>query len=153
TFVLGFLHRPQASDEQLAQMAGQCGAAVTPQAIAQRHSPRLVDFLRRLFAGAVRVVVGSERALAPLLGRVERVVVRDSTTVNLPDSQQEEFRGCGGRAGFGAAAMKLQTELDLRSGAVAHVEIESGRSTDNATSRQQVRYGPGSLRITDLGYF
>jgi hypothetical protein len=49
--------------------------------------------------------------------------------------------------------MKLQAELDLRSGAVSHAGAESGRSTDNATSRQQVRHGPGSLRITDLGYF
>jgi hypothetical protein len=49
--------------------------------------------------------------------------------------------------------MKLQTELDLRSGAIAHVEVESGRSTDGATSRQHVRRGAGSLRIADLGYF
>ena len=61
--------------------------------------------------------------------------------------------GCGGSYGGGAATLKLQTELDLRSGAVTHIEIEPGRSPDGATSRQQVRRGPGSLRITDLGYF
>src|SRR5437764_763244 len=77
TFVLGFLQDPNASDEKLAQMAGQCGAAV----------------------------------------------------------------------------LKLQTELDLRSGALEHVEIEPGRSPDGATSRQDVRRGQGSLRISDLGYF
>jgi hypothetical protein len=33
------------------------------------------------------------------------------------------------------------------------VEIEPGRSPDSATSRQDVRRGKGSLRITDLGYF
>ena len=49
--------------------------------------------------------------------------------------------------------MKLQTEWDLRSGALTHVEIEPGRSPDAATSRQHVRHGPGSLRISDLGYF
>src|SRR5476651_2422132 len=66
---------------------------------------------------------------------------------------QEQFRGCGGSHGSGAAAMKLQTELDLRSGALTHVEIESGRSPDGATSRQEARHGKGSLRIADLGYF
>ena len=30
TFVLGFLQNPHASDEELAQMAAQCGADVTP---------------------------------------------------------------------------------------------------------------------------
>jgi hypothetical protein len=49
--------------------------------------------------------------------------------------------------------MKLQTELDLRSGALAHVEVEPGRSPDGATSRQHARRGKGSLRISDLGYF
>lgn len=84
TFVLGFLHKPDASDEELARVAVQSGAAVTPQAIDQRHTPQLVAFLEGLFRRAVRV---------------------------------------------------------------------SGRSTDNATSRQQVRRVPGTLRITDLGYF
>jgi len=65
TFVLGFLQTPTASDEKLAQMAVQCGVAVTPQAIEQRHTPRLVDFLERLFRSAIQLVVGSDRALAP----------------------------------------------------------------------------------------
>jgi Transposase DDE domain len=43
--------------------------------------------------------------------------------------------------------------LDLRSGALTHVEVEPGRSPDAATSRQHARRGKGSLRISDLGYF
>jgi hypothetical protein len=153
TFIMGFLLDPRASDEKLAQMAVQCGAAVTPQAIEQRHTPRLVDFLERLFRGATKLVVGSDKALAPILERFSSVTVLDSSTITLPDELQEEFRGCGGSYGGGVAAMKLQTELDLRSGALAHVEIEPGRSPDGATSRQDVRRGKGSLRIADLGYF
>jgi hypothetical protein len=153
TFVLGFLQTSETSDEQLAQMAVQCGASVSPQAIEQRHTPRLVDFLERLFRGATKLIVGSDRALAPLLERFSSVTVLDSSTITLPDEMQERFRGCGGSYGSGAAAMKLQTELDLRSGALTHVEVEAGRSPDGATSRQQVRHGQGSLRIADLGYF
>jgi len=153
TFVLGFLQNPEASDEELAQLAAQCGAAVTPQAIDQRHTPKLVDFLNRLFQGATKEVVGSHKALAPILERFPCVTVLDSTGITLPDSMKDEFAGCGGSYGGGAAAMKLQTELDLRSGAISHVEIEPGRSPDGATSRQQARHGKGSLRITDLGYF
>src|SRR5687767_3134994 len=41
TFVLGFLHKPDASDEDLARMAVQCGADVSPQAVAQRQTPKL----------------------------------------------------------------------------------------------------------------
>jgi len=153
TFVLGFLQTPTASDEKLAQMAVQCGVAVTPQAIEQRHTPRLVDFLERLFRSAIQLVVGSDRALAPILERFVSVTVLDSSTISLPDEMQGQFRGCGGSYDGGVSAMKLQTELDLRSGALAHVEIEAGRSPDGTTSRQEVRRGKGSLRITDLGYF
>lgn len=153
TFVLGFLHNPEASDEELARMACQCGVPVTPQAIDQRHTPKLVKFLKELYVRATQLVVGSDKTLAPILERFTRVIVLDSSTITLPDDQQEEFPGCGGRHGSGAAAMKLQTEWDLRSGAITHVEIEPGRSPDAATVRQQARYGAGSLRITDLGYF
>ena len=153
TFVLGFLHKPDASDEELARVAVSCGVALTPQAIEQRHTPKLVAFLQQLFREGTRLVVGSGRALAPLLERFSKVIVLDSTTITLPDCQQEQFAGCGGSHGGGAAALKLQTELDLRSGALACVQVEPGRSPDGATSRQQARHGEGALRITDLGYF
>lgn len=153
TFVLGFLQNPAATDEQLAQMAAQCGAEVTPQAIEQRHTPALVKFLEGLFRGAIRLVVGSDKTLAPILKRFTSVTLLDSSTIRLPDEMQEQFAGCGGSYGSGAAAMKLQTEFDLRSGALSHVEIEPGRSPDGATTRQQARRGVGSLRVTDLGYF
>src|SRR5262249_52741097 len=101
TFVLGMLRKPQASDEELAQMARQVGVAVTPQAIEQRHSPRLVKFLQELFVRASKIAVGSDKVLAPILERFTRVIVIDSTTITLPDSQQEEFAGCGGPHGSG----------------------------------------------------
>jgi len=153
TFVLGFLRHPKASADQLAQIAVQCGAEVTPQAIDQRQTPRLVQFLKELFRRATQVVVGSEKALAPILERFDSVIVLDSTTISLPDSLKEESPGCGARNGGGAAAMKLQTELDLRRGGITHVQIEPGRHPDAATTRQDARHGKGSLRITDLGYF
>lgn len=153
TFVGGFLHKPAATDEDLAQMAAQCGVAVTPQAVEQRHTPRLVAFLEALFRRATRVVVGADRALARLVERFPQVTILDSTTITLPDSQRARFPGCGGSYGRGLAALKLQTELDLRSGALTHIEVEAGRCPDGATARQQVARPAGSLRITDLGYF
>ena len=153
TFVLGFLQNPRAGDEELAQMAAQCGTSVTPQAIEQRHTPALVAFLEAAFRESVKLVIRSNRALSPILQRFASVVLLDSSTFTLPDEMQTQFRGCGGSYGSGAAAMKLQTEFDLRSGALSHMEIEPGRSPDGASQRQHARRGAGSLRIADLGYF
>lgn len=153
TFVLGFLQKPNASDEELAQLAVSCGAAVTPQAVAQRYTPQLVQFLEELFRTATALVVGSGRALAPLLERFTRVSIVDSTTITLPDELRDQYPGCGGSHGSGAAALKLQTELDLRSGALTAIDLEPGRRPDGASGRQQAPPLAGSLRITDLGYF
>jgi hypothetical protein len=141
TFVLGFRQKPEASDEPLAQVAAQCGAAVTPQAIDQRQTPKLVAFLEALFRRAVRVVVGSDRVRAPILERFAAVTRVDSTVIGLPDGPRDRFPGGGGRGGFGQAALQLQTELDLRTGALTHGAVESGRSADSATVRQHVRRG------------
>ena len=153
TFVLGFLQKPSASDADLAAMAVQCGADVSPQAVEQRHTPKLVKFFQELFYKTLKVAVAADKALAPILERFTSVIVLDSTTITLPDSMAEEYPGCGGSYGGGKAAVKFQVEWDLRSGAMAHVEVEPGRSPDGATARQQVRRGKGSLRISDLGYF
>jgi hypothetical protein len=152
TFSLGYLHKPNATDEELAAIAVLCGAEVTPQAIDQRHSPKLVKFLEETFRGGLKETVESDKALAPILERFTEVKILDSSTIALPDSMADRFPGCGGSYDSGKAAVKLQTELDLRSGGL-NIEIEPGRSPDSATSRQRVEHKPGSLRITDLGYF
>ena len=153
TFVLGFLQKPNASDEDLAQMAVQCGADVTPQAVDQRHTLKMVKFLEEVFRKTTKLVIESTKSLAPILERFTKVVILDSTTTTLPDSMEKEFRGCGGSYEGGKSAVKFQTELDLRSGAITTIEIEQGRSPDSATKRQEVDLPAGSLRITDLGYF
>ena len=153
TFVLGFLENPRASDENLAQMAAQCGACVTPQAIEQRHTRRFATFLEELFRRAIKVVVESDQTLAPLLERFTSVTLLDSSVITLPNSEKERFPGCGGSYDASQAALKLQTELNFQNGGLAHIEIEPGKSPDGATSRQQAELPAGSLRITDLGYF
>jgi hypothetical protein len=152
TFVMGFLKNPQASDEDLAQMAAQCGVEVTPQAIERRHTPRLARFLQEVAQQCGKIVVGSDKALAPILERFTSVSIKDGSAIQLPESEQEEFPGCGGSYGAGKAALKLQTEFELRSGRVTF-DIESGRTPDGGSPRQRELHGSGSLHIRDLGYF
>ena len=153
TFVLGFLANPDATDEELARMAVQVGADVTPQAVEQRFAPALERFLKDLLGRATQILVSANKALAPILERFSHVILQDSSTIVLPDDLKEEYPGCGGSYGGGKAALKMQVEWDLRGGALTHMQIEEGRSPDGATTRQQARRGQGSLRIADLGYF
>jgi hypothetical protein len=153
TFILGFLAKPHPSDEDLARTAALCGVAVSPQAIAQRFTHTLVAFLEALFRAAVRQSVQAERRLAPLLERFPGVILQDSTTITLPDELRDRFPGCGGSHGRGQAAMKLQVQLDLRSGDLTAIEVEPGKNCDQRTRLQSVPLAAGTLRIADLGYF
>jgi len=153
TFVFGFLADPRASDEQLAQTAALLGVEVTTQALEQRFTARLAGFLEALFRKATRRLVAARGALAPLLERFPAVLILDSSTITLPDASRDRFPGCGGNRGGGQAAMKLQVRWDLRSGAIDALAIEAGRDCDSKTSLQETALTPGSLRITDLGYF
>jgi len=152
TFVLGFLNKPNASDEELAQMAAANGEPVTPQAIEQRHHPRMADFLRKLFELAVQERVTSDRVFGPLLERFTDVQILDSTTIALPEEMASEFPGCGGSHG-GTAAMKLQVRMSFKTGCIDTVRIEAGRDCDGKTPLQKDVPIAGSLRLADLGYF
>lgn len=153
TFVLALLQNPKANSEDIACMAAACGMEISHQAVEQRYSPRLAAFFEGLFRQMTQQVISSDTALAPILERFTEVILIDSSVITLPDSQEENFRGCGGSYEGGKAALKLQTELNLRDGALRCVQIEQGRSPDGASDRQQVTFTPGSLRVADLGYF
>ena len=152
TFVLGLLSNPRATTTDLAGTAALAGVDVSPQAIEKRFTPELADFLKNLFISATQKVVASSETMAPILERFTSVILLDSSGVRLPESEAENFKGNGGTNGIGKAALKLQTELDLRSGAL-NVQLEHGKDPDGASSRQHIDFVAGSLRVTDLGYF
>jgi hypothetical protein len=153
TFILGLMSNPRANAADLARSAARAGISVTPQAIDKRFTPELVAFFEGLFRKATQTIVASHQALAPLLERFTAVTLLDSSVLQLPDSQADRFAGTGGKNGSGRAALKLQTELDLRSGGLECVQIEQGKEPDGASTRQQIEFAAGSLRVTDLGYF
>lgn len=152
-FILAFLGNPRASAQHVAETASSLGIDISPQAVEQRYSPELQVFFETLFTKMVQTVVRADTLFASILDRFPRVSLMDSTFLGLPVSQAEKYRGGGVRGGAVKAGLKLQTELDLKSGALLRIQIEQGKSPDQATDRQHVRPTAGSLRITDLGYF
>jgi hypothetical protein len=153
TFVLAMVQHPDASYEDIATMAAICDTDVTKQAVEKRFTRTASEFFQSLFRHSVKQVVRSDQELAPLLERFTDTVTMDSSTIMLPDSQADQFQGRGGSHGFGKSALKLQTELSLRTGQLNAVDIEQGRESDMACQRQTIERPAGTLRLTDLGYF
>ena len=153
TFILALLENPRASAEEVAGMAVNCGVPISKQAIDKRFTQVAADFFKTLFCLSTKLTVHSDKSLAPILDRFTEVSVIDGSSITLPDSQESSFKGRGGSYGGGKSALKLQTEVDLKSGALTCVAIEQGTDADVACPLQSTVRQEGSLRITDLGYF
>lgn len=153
TFILGLFENPNASAEELAAMAARCDAPVTKQAIEKRYTLPTVRFFELLFQRSTQLIVKSQESLAPILERFAGVIIADSSTISLPDSEADKYKGRGGSHGGGKAAVKVQTELNLKSGKLECVEVTPGCASDVACSGQHRAHRRGTLRITDLGYF
>src|SRR5262245_45995244 len=86
TLVWGWLAQPQASLTTLTQMAAAVGVAISPQGLAQRFTRRGAALLEQVLQATVQQLLEAEPVAIPLLARFTAVVVRDSTTITLPDA-------------------------------------------------------------------
>lgn len=153
TFVLGFLQHPQPTWEQLAFLARQLQAHVTPQAVLARVTPALRDSLQQLWLSVCQELFAAPPRDTPLLRKFTHILIGDSTTIRLADALAEEFPGCGGAQGSGRAAMKLQVVWDWLSGRWWHVSCEAGKENDSTSLERMPTPPAGSLLVFDLGYF
>lgn len=64
----------------------------------------------------------------------------------------DHWQGCGNGRGDGAAALKVQAQLDLCRGGLT-LQLQDGRTSDRPTLRALPALPPGSLPLFDLGYF
>ena len=151
--VLTLIHRPRARPEHYAETAALLGVEVTPRAVARRFTPALVGLLRAALDRLLGEAIAADPGLAPTLAGFAGVYLGDSTTVPLPEAYAGEFPACGGAAGQGRAALKLQVVWDLKTGRLARLAPGPGRSSDAADAAASEPPPPGSLAVFDLGYF
>jgi hypothetical protein len=116
--VLGWWQHPDATPEQLSQMAAALGCPVRPQGVDQRFGQAAAALLRERLETAVAQAITAEPVASDVLRRFPAVYVLDSTTVALPDALATVWAGCGGRVPQGSqAALKLTLRQELVRGA------------------------------------
>ena len=151
--VFGWISNPEATLEALAQSAATLGLQITPQAIAERFSPKAADFLKSLLSHSVEQVIAAEPVAIELLKRFSAVSLLDSTTIALPQALAEVFKGCGNGQRGGGAALKIQLQLDLLRGGIQALLIGQGCESDAGSRLQHQEVEEGALRLADLGYW
>lgn len=152
TLVFAWLKYPQASLEELVDVAASLGVSISPQALAERFSASAVACLDQVLQAALSQLIAADPLATPLLARFAAVLLHDSTTITLPDALAEQFRGCGGSTGRIAAGLKAHLRLELRTGRLEGPLLQEARAHDRAVGFRQ-RPVPGSLELRDLGFF
>ena len=154
TLVFGFQQHPDASLEQLASTAQLGNVSVSDTAVHERFTPECAQFLHQVLEEMTSVVVQAAHDVpVKLLRRFRAVLLEDSSSIALPDVLAEIWRGCGGKQAHTAAAVKLHTRWELKRGRLQGPQLANGRSSDQASPFKDEEVVPGSLLVTDLGYF
>lgn len=166
TLVFGWLQNPQATLEELAQVAASFDVSITAQGLEQRFGPKAAAFLEQLLREAVLRVVHADSAAIPLLQRFTGVFAMDSTVVGLPSALAERWPGLGnnsrkskkrgrkrGAATSPVAALKAQVCLNLLDGNLSGPFLSAATMSDQKGVVQQASLPAGALRLADLGFF
>ncbi len=154
TLVFGWQQHPDASLEQLASTAQLGDVTVSDTAVHKRFTEPCAHFLHRVLEEMCTVVVQAAHDVpVKLLRRFSMVLLEESSSIALPDELAEVWRGCGGTQAHTAAAVKLHTRWELKRGQIQGPQLTDGRSSDQASPFKDEEVVPGSLLISDLGYF
>jgi Transposase DDE domain len=151
--VLGWWKQPDAGPSALARFAGSLNVQVEKQTLDCHFTERTATWLLALLQRAVEQVVCGQAIGVPLLHHFTAVVLEDGCSVRLPDVLQQVWKGCGGRARAGVAALKVTLRWDLLHGRLQGPYLQEGRRHELASVLQQQVMAPGTLWIADLGYW
>jgi hypothetical protein len=150
-FVFGWLQDPQAGPSALARFAGGLGLQLSKQAIEERFTMQTAEWLLAVLRRGVQYLVCAQAVSIPRLPRFTAVLLEDGSTITLPASLKQVWRGCGGSGP--EAALKLTVRWDLLTGGLRGPYVQAGRSHETQSPLREQQMPRGSLWVGDLGYF
>lgn len=132
--VVGWLHHPQATRQQLHESLRLTGADVCASGFEQRFTPQAVGFLQAMVQEVIPQVFDAVGPVS-ILERFQGVYLTDST-----------------RLEGTLVPMKVAARLELQRGAL-HLSLEDLKTHDNVTQVCEHSLPRGALHIGDLGFF
>lgn len=154
TLVFGWLSNPAATNEELAQTAATIGIEITPKAIEKRFTKEASFFLLAVLQNSVKQVIATDISAIPIFDRFNGVYLTDSSTITLPDSLADVWKGCGGSCEKNTqSGVKIQVRWDIQSGALVNLSLQEAFRNDRSADVAKTLLPCGSLHLADLGYF
>jgi hypothetical protein len=151
--VMSFQGNRSPSYSELSQSASSLGMPMSAQGIEQRLNERSAQFMKAVLEAALEEKVsGIAKSAFPILGRFKGVHLRDSSTIGLPASLRDIWRGSGNQNAQ-TAALKLQVSWEYSHGALDGLVLQDGCCQDQTSPSQSLELPAGALHLGDLGYF
>lgn len=128
------------------------GVNLTKQSLDERFNIYGVRLMRKCFESVFEKVLGT--TISPLKGNgsFQRVILRDSTSFQLPACLSSFYEGNAGATT--GSVIKIQHEYDLLSGKILRLDFRNGKENDTEWLNQKgVQVLANDLQLMDLGYY
>jgi hypothetical protein len=156
-FIRGVLLAVSECEASLRLLATSIGLhsdeTISKSALWERINPEAVEFFKSVLAGLIASQGGAAGKLIAGLEGICRIVVHDSSLINLHRRLAEQFPSTSNQHGFVNAGLRLQAVFDLITGEPLELSLRPYRRQDQTASSDILRLvEKGDLIIRDLGY-
>jgi hypothetical protein len=154
---VGILDEPTVSYEGLCDILEQRNPdlQITPQALCERmNSDGAVEFLKAGLEKTLKETTRQQTAMMETawLEAFPRVLLQDSTQMQIHEKLTAEFKGSGGNAS--TASIKIDYSYDVKNEKAEHFALRQGADNDQGFAEDlSARIQKDDLVIRDLGYF
>lgn len=139
---------PAATRQEVNQAAATVGMSLSTPGLDKRFNGRAAYFLSELLHTGLTQAVHTDRFPGGVLSRFNGIAIEDCTQVRLPTELAQVFAGNN----HGTAGVKVAVRYDWQYGRLG-VWLHDGRLHDGRTGLCASALPPGSLRLSDLGFF
>ena len=124
--------------------------SIKKQSLHERFNERAVQFFKLLLENVISKKI-DQIGVWDLLPNQKRVLIKDSTSFQLPEHLKDIYPGSGGATS--KSCVKIQFEYDLKTGEVTELSIGGFTTTDLTNSYDTIGLiNDSDLLIRDLGY-
>jgi hypothetical protein len=148
--IIGWMRKPEATLNELAQASHDLGVTISAPGLHQRINGRAVAFLQVLFAAAIAWFRSTQPLPEHALQQFSAIHLLDSTIITLPAALCKWFASSGTPGA--EAGLKVQLSFDYLHGQMDAVAVTAAKQPDQNCSLD-LKVARNSLHLFDLGYF